>query len=163
MYSHPCNKKSGVRCDQTIVLKNFYVSKEYPEQFRRIKFYDAEQKRVFVFLTNNFRLKAVNIAQLYKHRWLIELFFKWIKQHLKIKSLWGFSPNAVKTQIWIAICVYVLVAIVKKKLGIKQSLYEILQILSISIFDKMPIQQLFQDASLQIFKEQNPNQLKIFE
>lgn len=145
------------------MLKNFYVSKEYPEQFRRIKFYDAEQKRVFVFLTNNFRLKAVNIAQLYKHRWLIELFFKWIKQHLKIKSLWGFSPNAVKTQIWIAICVYVLVAIVKKKLGIKQSLYEILQILSISIFDKMPIQQLFQDASLQIFKEQNPNQLKIFE
>jgi hypothetical protein len=163
VYSHPCNKKAGVRCDQTIVLKNFYASKDYPEKFRRIKFYDAEQKRVLVFLTNNFRLKAANIAQLYKHRWLIELFFKWIKQHLKIKSLWGFSPNAVKTQIWIAVCVYVLVAIVKKKLGLKQSLYEILQILSISIFDKTPIQQLFQDASLQIFKEQNPNQLKIFE
>jgi Transposase DDE domain len=163
VYSRPCDKKAGVRCDQTIVLKNFYAAKDYPEQFRRIKFYDTEQQRTLVFLTNNFHLKATHIAQLYKHRWMIELFFKWIKQHLKIKSFWGHSANAVKTQIWIAVCVYVLVAIVKKKLGLRQSLYEILQILSISIFDKTPIPQLFQDALLQNFKEQNPNQLKIFE
>ena len=110
-----------------------------------------------------FNLKATEIAQLYKHRWKIELFFKWIKQHLKIKSFWGQSENAVKTQVWIAVSVYVLVAIAKKRFMIKQSLYEILQILSISIFERMPINQLFQQTQLQYFKEQNHNQLKMFD
>jgi Transposase DDE domain len=118
---------------------------------------------VLVFLTNNFNLPASDIAQLYKHRWKIELFFKWIKQHLKIKSFWGQSENAFKTQVWIAVSVYVLVAIAKKKFMLKQSLYEILQILSISIFEKMPINQLFQQTQLQYFKEQNDNQLKMFD
>lgn len=130
---------------------------------RRIKFYDAESGKILVFLTNNFHLKATDIAQLYKYRWRIELFFKWIKQHLKIKSFWGHSENAVKTQVWIAVSVYVIVAIAKKKFMIKQSLYEILQILSISIFERMPINQLFRQTQLQYFKEQNNNQLKMFD
>ncbi len=129
---------------------------------RRIKFYDAESGKVLVFLTNNFHLKATEIAQLYKHRWKIELFFKWIKQHLKIKSFWGQSENAVRTQVWIAVSVYVLVAIAKKKFILQQSLYEILQILSISIFSKMPSNQLFQQTQLQYFKEQKSNQLNMF-
>ena len=124
---------------------------------------DEERGKQFVFLTNNFHLKATDIAQLYKHRWKIENFFKWIKQHLKVKSFWGHSANAVKTQIWIAISIYVLVAIMKKRLGLEQSLYEILQILSISIFEKTPVHQLFQPPLLQNFKEQNHNQLNIFE
>lgn len=123
---------------------------------------DVEQNK-YEFLTNNFDLPAHQIAQLYKHRWMIELFFKWIKQHLKIKSYWGHSENAVKCQIWIAISVYVLVAIVKKQLDLKQTLYEILQILSINIFDKMPINQLFDDALQQNFKELYDNQLKMFD
>ena len=114
-------------------------------------------------LTNNFHLSAAQIAQLYKHRWKIELFFKWIKQHLKIKSFWGQSENAVKTQVWIAVSVYVLVAIAKKRFMLKQSLYEILQILSISIFERMPINQLFQQTQLQYFKEQKDNQLTMFD
>lgn len=122
-----------------------------------------ETGKVFVFLTNNFDLPASDIAQLYKHRWKIELFFKWIKQHLKIKSFWGQSENAVKTQVWIAVSVYALVAIAKKKFLLKQSFYEIIQILSISIFEKMPINQLFQQTQLQYFKEQKDNQLKLFD
>jgi hypothetical protein len=117
---------------------------------------------VLIFLTNNFNLPASDIAQLYKHRWKIELFFKWIKQHLKIKSFWGQSENAVKTQVWIAISVYVLVAIAKKRFMLKQSLYEILQILSISIFEKVPVNQLFQHSKLQYFNKKNDNQLEIF-
>lgn len=163
IYSHPVDKTAGVRCDQIIRLKNYVVSKEYPEKLRRIKFYDAERNKHLVFLTNNFKAKATDIAQLYKHRWMIEIFFKWIKQHLKIKSFWGNSPNAVKTQIWIAISVYVLVAIVKKQLAIKQSLYEMLQIFSITAFEKTPVNQLFNNTSLQNFKELNRNQLNIFE
>jgi len=163
IYSHPVEKPTGVKCDQTIHLKNYSARKDYPDKLRRIKFCDEEQGRYLVFLTNNFRLKATEIAQLYKHRWKIENFFKWIKQHLKIKSFWGHSSNAVKTQVWIAVSVYVLVAILKKRLEIKQSLYEILQILSISIFEKTPIQQLFQPPLLQNFKELNPNQLIIFQ
>ncbi len=162
IYSHAADKSSSVMCDQTIRLKNYQVSKLYPEKFRRIKFYDAERKKSLVFLTNNFKLNATEIAQLYKHRWMIELFFKWIKQHLKIKSFWGNSPNAVKTQIWIAVSVYVLVAIAKKQFEIKQSLYEMLQIFSITAFEKTPVHQLFQDPLLQNFKEQNSNQLNIF-
>jgi IS4 transposase len=118
---------------------------------------------MFVFLTNNFDLKATEIAQLYKHRWQIELFFKWIKQHLKIKSFWGYSANAVKTQIWIAVAVYVIVAIVKRKLDLPLSLYEILQILSINIFDKTPINTLFHPPYLHVFKEHGRNQLSLFD
>jgi hypothetical protein len=162
MYSAKVDKTTGVKCDQTIKLTGFYTSKDYPEKLRRIKFYDAERNKTLIFLTNNFELSAMEIALLYKNRWFIEIFFKWIKQHLKIKSFWGRTPNAVKTQIWIAISVYVLVLIVKKKLKIEQSIYEILQILSITIFDKEPINQLFDKPNLQYFKEQNYNQLKLF-
>lgn len=163
LYSHPVDKSKGVLCDQTIKLNNYYAARDYPEKLRRIKFRDEETGKVLIFLTNNFHLKAAEVAQLYKHRWKIELFFKWIKQHLKIKSFWGQSQNTVKTQIWIAVSVYVLVAIAKKKFLLRQSLYEILQILSISIFEKMPINQLFQQTQLQSFKEQNHNQLKMFD
>lgn len=163
IYSHPVDKTTGIKCNQTIRLKNYVVSKDYPQQLRRIKFYDIERNKHLVFLTNNFKMKSTDIAQLYKHRWLIEIFFKWIKQHLKIKSFWGNSPNAVKTQIWIAISVYVLVAIIKKQLAVKQSLYEMLQIFSITAFEKTPVNQLFNNTSLQNFKELNRNQLNIFE
>jgi hypothetical protein len=160
--SQPVDKASGVRCDQTVYIKNFYPRKSYPEKLRRIVFVDADQNR-FEFLTNNFEVQAHHIAQFYKHRWMIELFFKWIKQHLKIKSYWGYSQNAVKCQVWIAISVYVLVAIVKKQLALKQSLYEILQIISINIFDKTTLIQLFKEPLPQNFKELNDNQLKIFD
>jgi hypothetical protein len=163
LYSHIVDKSKGVLCDQTIMLNGYYAAKKYPEKMRRIKFYDAETGKVLIFLTNNFHLKATEVAQLYKHRWKIELFFKWIKQHLKIKSFWGQSENAVKTQVWIAVSVYVLVAIAKKKFMLQQSLYEILQILSISIFERMPINQLFQQTQKQYFKELNGNQLKMFD
>jgi IS4 transposase len=163
MYSAPVDKSAGVKCDQTIKLCGFYTSKDYPIKMRRVKFYDAETGKTLIFLTNNFDLKALEIATLYKHRWFIETFFKWIKQHLKIKSYWGRSLNAVKTQIWIAISVYVIVLIMKKKLKLKQSIYEIPQILSINIFDKEPLYQLFSKPDLQKIKEQNYNQLKIFD
>jgi hypothetical protein len=163
MYSAKVDKTTGIKCDQTIKLCGFYVSQYYPGKMRRIKFYDIETDKTFVFLTNNFELRALEIAMLYKHRWFIETFFKWIKQHLKIKSYWGRSLNAVKTQIWIAISVYVLVLILKKKLKLTQSIYEILQILSINIFDKEPLYHLFSKSNLQHFKEQNYNQLKLFD
>lgn len=163
LYSHPKDKTKGILFDQTILLNNYYASKDYPEKIRIIKFRDEQTGKELIFLTNNFHLRATEIAQLYKHRWKIELFFKWIKQHLKIKSFWGQSENAVKTQVWIAVSVYVLVAIAKKKFMLNQSLYEILQILSISIFEKMPINQLFQQTQLQYFKEQNSNQLNLFD
>jgi len=163
MYSASSEKEKGIMCDQTIKLMGFYVSKDYPEKLRRIKFFDKETGKNLIFITNNFELSALQIALLYKHRWFIELFFKWIKQHLKIKSFWGVSPNAVKAQIWIAISVYVIVLILKKKLGLRQSIYEILQILSINIFDKEPINQLFNKSDLQNFKELNHNQLKLFD
>ena len=163
LYSHPKDKTKGILFDQTILLNNYYASKDYPEKIRIIKFRDEQTGKELIFLTNNFHLKATEIAQLYKHRWKIELFFKWIKQHLKIKSFWGQSENAVKTQVWIAVSIYVLVAIAKKKFMLNQSLYEILQILSISIFEKIPINQLFQQTQLQYFKEQNSNQLNLFD
>jgi hypothetical protein len=147
LYSHPKDITAGVIYDQTIMLNNHYASKDYPAKMRRI----------------NFHLQAKEIAQLYKHRWKIELFFKWIKQHLKIKTFWGMTENAVKTQVWIAVSVYVLVAIAKKRFMLGQSLYEILQILSISIFKRIPVNQLFQQTQLQYFKEQNDNQLKMFD
>jgi len=141
LYSHPVDKKTGLRSDQTIILKGFYSRKDYPEKLRRIRFYDAENKRYMTFLTNNFSLPPLTIAELFKCRWHIELFFKWIKQHLRIKSFYGTSENAVKTQIWIAISVYVLVAIAKKNLKSDLNLYTILQILSVSLFEKIPILQ----------------------
>ena len=163
LYSHPKDKTKGVLYDQTIMLNNYYAAKDYPEKLRIIKFRDDQTGKVLVFLTNNFHLKATEVAQLYKNRWEIELFFKWIKQHLKIKTFWGQSENAVKTQVWIAVSVYVLVAIAKKKYMLKQSLYEILQILSISIFERIHINQLFQQTQLQNIKEQNSNQLILFD
>jgi hypothetical protein len=163
LYSNKKEPNNGVIYDQAIKLNNHYASIDYPLKIRRIKFKDPDTGKILVFLTNNFDLKATDIAQLYKNRWKIELFFKWIKQHLKIKSFWGQSENAVKSQIWIAISVYVLVAIAKKRFMIKQTLYEILQVLSISIFEKVPVNQLFTDCQLQYFKEQNDNPLKMFD
>jgi hypothetical protein len=162
IYSHTADKSNGVLCDQSIRFNNFYPAKFYPRKMRRVKFRDMDTGKTFVFLTNNFHLKAVDIASLYKSRWEIEMFFKWIKQHLKVKSFWGHSQNAVKTQVWIAVTVYVLVAIAKKKFNLQQSLYEILQVLSISVFLKTPVNQLFQQTQLQYVKEQNYNQLKLF-
>ncbi len=133
------DKTTGLRSDQTIVLRGPKSSRLYPEALRRIAFYDVQNKRRFVFLTNNFSLAALTIARLYQSRWQIELFFKWIKQHLRIKAFYGTTDNAVKTQVWVAISVYVLVAILKKELGLERSLYEILQILSVTLFEKTPI------------------------
>jgi hypothetical protein len=141
LYSHAVDKMLGTMCDQTIQLTGFYSAQHYPDKLRRIKHYDADTDRTFVFLTNNFLLPSFTIAQLYKSRWHIELFFKWIKQHLRIKAFYGTSDNAVKTQLWIAVSVYVLVAIVKKRLKIDRSLYTILQILSISLFEKVSLAQ----------------------
>lgn len=161
--SYPSDKNNGVLYDQSVLLNNYYAAIDYPKKIRRIKFYDKQSGKTFIFLTNNFHLRATEVAQLYKHRWKIELFFKWIKQHLKIKSFWGQSESAVKTQVWIAVSVYVLVAIAKKKFIIEQSLYEILQILSISIFERMPINQLFQQTQKQYFKDLKHNQLTMFD
>ena len=144
-YSHAVDKSTGLRSDQTIVLTGVDTAKYYPESLRRIHYFDDETQKHFVFLTNNFILDAILIAQLYKARWRVELFFKWIKQHLRIKKFYGTSENAVKTQIWIAVSVYVLVAIIKKELGLEQSLYTILQFLSVSIFEKTPILQALSD------------------
>ena len=143
LYSNPVDKSSGLRCDQIVVPAGFYTAKKYPGKLRRVKFFDQDQKRHLVFLTNNFKLPALLVAELYRYRWKVELFFKWIKQHLRIKAFYGTSENAVKTQIWIAICVYVLVAIIKKRLGIELSLYTILQILSLTSFEKLTLLQLF--------------------
>ena len=140
----------------------YYTSQHYPEYLRRIKYYDKETDNRFTFLTNNFRLPAFTITKLYKCRWQVELFFKWIKQHLRIKAFYGTSENAVKTQIWIAVSIYVLVAIIKKRLKINLSLYTILQILSVTLFEKMPIQQLFADGENIISKSHMDNQLKLF-
>lgn len=156
--------KSGQElCDQVIKLTNYYASYDYPQHLRRIKFLGAETQKTFVFLSNNFALKPTEIATLYRHRCKIEPFFKWIKQHLKIKSFWGTSANAVKTQVWIAICTYVLVAIAKKKFKLRQSLHEILQVLRISIFDKAPLPNLYEKPTQQNVNELfSSNQLNIF-
>ncbi len=142
LYSHPVDFATGVRCDQTVRPTGTTTRRDYPAKLRRIKFYDAANDRTLVFLTNHFELPAATIAALYAKRWQIELFFRWIKQNLRIKTFYGTSDNAVKTQIWIAVCVYVLVAIVKKELRLEPSLYEILQILSVTPFEQIPLQQL---------------------
>ena len=162
-YSRPVDKSTGLRCDQTIKLKGQRSSQEYSVPLRRIAYIDAETKKRYVFLTNNFTLPALTITQLYKCRWQVELFFKWIKQHLRIKAFYGTSENAVKTQIWIAVSVYVLVAIVKKELKIEHSLNEILQILSISLFEKVPFSQLFTNQFSEIVNQDDPNQLLLFD
>lgn len=151
IYSRSVEKSTGVQCDQIIAFVIWKARKDYPKKLRRIKFFDAETQRRYVFLTNDLTSDATIIAQLYKYRWRVELFFKWIKQHLSIKAFWGRSANAVKTQICIAICAYLLVAIMKKRLGIKRNSYEILQILSVSLFDKTPLFALISEFQLQNF------------
>ena len=141
LYSKPVDKSTGIRCDQVVVLTGFYTSKDYPDKLRRVKFVDPDSGKRLIFLTNQFSFPAETVAALYKYRWQVELFFKWIKQHLRIKAFYGTSENAVKTQIWIAISVYVLVAIIKKRLKVDLSLYKILQIFSITLFEKMHILQ----------------------
>jgi hypothetical protein len=163
LYSHPIDKSTGLKCDQTIILTGIKSAKEYPEKLRRIRYFDTVHNLNLTFLTNNFTLPALTIAQLYKYRWKIELFFKWIKQHLRIKSFYGTTINAVKTQIWIAVSVYVLVAIIKKRLNLEHSLYTILQILSITVFEKVLITQLFTDFSITNQLVDSPNQLLLFE
>lgn len=161
-YSRPVDKSTGLRCDQTVVLTGIRSKQFYPAVLRRIVYYDAETNQRFVFLTNNFTLPALTIVQLYKARWQIELFFKWLKQHLRIKAFYGTSENAVKTQIWIAVSIYVLVAIVKKRLGLEQSLYTILQILSVGLFEKTPILQAFSTEDVTNEMHQACNQLELF-
>ena len=163
LYSQPVDKSTGVQCDQIVVLKGYYAKKDYPEKLRRIRYFDSKNNKMFVFLTNNFVLPAITIADLYRCRWQVELFFKWIKQHLRIKAFYGTTENAVKTQVWIAISVYVLVAILKKTLNLDQSLYTILQVLSVTLFEKMPI---FQALSNAIYTNQEghlSNQLNLFD
>ncbi len=161
--SQPVDRTTGVRSDQIVRLCGFYSRQGYPERLRRIRFFDAERRKWLVFLTNNFALPALTIAQLYKCRWQVELFFKWIKQHLRIKAFYGTSENAVKTQIWIAVAVYVLVAIVKKRLHLEASLYTILQILSVSLFEKIPLTQAFTLSRIAELENDPGNQLKLFE
>ena len=163
LYSRPIDKSTVVKCDQVVVLTGFYSKKAYPEKLRRIKVFDPEKNRRLVFLTNQFGLPAETIADLYSSRWQVELFFKWIKQNLRIKAFYGTSENAVKTQIWIAISVYVLVAIIKKRLKIDVSLYTILQIFSVSIFEKIPILQALTDDAYKNQTIEGCKQLKLFE
>jgi hypothetical protein len=162
LYSQPVDKSTGVQCDQIVVLRGFYARKDYPEKLRRIRYFDTDKNKRLLFLTNNFILPALTIAELYRCRWHVELFFKWIKQHLRIKAFYGTSENAVKTQIWIAISVYVLVAIVKKRLNLDLSLYTILQILSVTLFEKIPIQQALSQYDYRKLDEANRNQLTLF-
>jgi transposase len=162
LYSQPVDKTTGVQADQIITLQGFYAQKDYPEKLRRIRYLDGQNNKRFIFLTNNFILPAITIAELYRCRWQIELFFKWIKQHLRIKAFYGTSENAVKTQIWIAISVYVWVAIAKKRLRIDHSLYTILQILSVSLFEKIDLYQLLTNPKYTLPTEQPSNQLNLF-
>ncbi len=165
-YSHSVTaeeKSHGVRCDQTIMLTGVYSKNDYPQQMRRIKYYDPKSNKTFNFLTNNFSVPARTIADLYRYRWQVELFFKWIKQHLRIKSFFGTTENAVKTQIWIAISVYVLVAIIKKRLDLKIELYTILQILSLTLFEKMPLDQLLMISEYKNEMDGMTNQLNLFD
>ncbi len=162
LVSQPVDKRTGLRCDQTIRLKSFYPAKFYPDPLRRIRYHDAETEKSLVFLTNHFLLPTLTIAQLYKCRWQVELFFKWVKQHLRIKKFYGLSPNAVKTQIWIAISVYVLLATLRKQMRLDLSLYTISQILSLTLFEKMPLLQAFSQVSDASELGQSCNQLNLF-
>ena len=162
VYSMPTDRTTGIICDQRIALDGFYTQQDYPAQLRRVRFNDPDTGKTLIFLTNQMTLPTMTICALYKNRWQVELFFKWIKQHLRIKRFFGTSENAVKTQIWIAVSVYVLVAIIKKKLQLDASLYTLLQILSVTLFEKMPLQQAF-PAIEYILPEGTPrNQLNLF-
>jgi len=161
-YSHPVDRTTGVRSDHTVILTAIGSAKAYPDALRRVSYLDVETRKRFRFLTNNFTLPAVTIAQIYKSRWQVELFFKWLKQHLRIKAFYGTSENAVKTQIWIAVSVYVLVAIVRKRLMLPISLYQILQILSVTLFEKTPILQALQPSDSQEDSFDYSNQLSLF-
>jgi len=162
-YSRPVDRSTGLICDQTVVLTGYYTRKGFNCPLRRVKFNDPETGKTLVFLSNNFVLPAMTIAKLYKYRWKLELFFKWIKQHLRIKAFFGETENAVKTQIWSAVCVYVLVAIVKKRLAIKASLYEMLQILSLTLFEKIQLLSLFTDIACENPNPVTLNQLNLFD
>jgi len=162
-YSQPVDRRTGLICDQTVVLTSYYSHKGFDAPLRRIRFKDPESGKTLVFLTNNFVLPALTITRLYRLRWQIELFFKWIKQHLRIKAFFGTSENAVKTQIWIAVSVYVLVAIVKKRLALSASLYEILQILSLTMFERIPLDQLLLLSEAACMSSDSINQLNLFE
>ena len=162
-YSRPVDKSTGVRSDQTVILTAIDSAEAYPDTLRRVSYYDADTDKRLKFLTNNFALPALTIAQIYKCRWQVELFFKWIKQHLRIKAFYGTSENAVKTQIWIAVSVYVLVAIVRKRLGLEASLYQILQILSVTLFEKTPILQALQAPDSQSDLPDPAKQLILFD
>jgi hypothetical protein len=162
-YSHPVDKSTSVRSDHTVILTAIHSAEAYPDALRRVTYFDAETNKRLKFLTNNFLLPALTIAQIYKCRWQVELFFKWIKQHLPIKAFYGTSENAVKTQIWIAVSIYVLVAIVRKRLGLEASLYQILQILSITLFEKVPILQALEASDCQDELVADRNQLILFD
>jgi hypothetical protein len=162
-YSRPVDKPTGLRSDHTVILTAIDSAKAYPDPLRRVTYFDAEKEKRLKFLTNNFALPALTIAQIYKCRWQVELFFKWIKQHLRIKAFYGTSENAVKTQIWIAVSVYVLVAILRKRLGLEASLYQILQILSLTLFEKIPILQALEASDSQENLVNDPNQLILFD
>ena len=162
-YSHPVDKSAGVRSDQTVILTSFESASVYPDALRRVSYFDAETNKRLKFLTNNFVLPALTIAQIYKCRWQVELFFKWIKQHLRIKAFYGTSENAVKTQIWIAVSVYVLVAIIRKRLALEASLYQTLQILSVTLFEKTPILCALQALDADAHFAENVNQLILFD
>jgi IS4 transposase len=163
-YSYPVDRSTGLICDQTVVLTGFYSRQGFDTPFRRIKFKDPQTGKRLVFLTNNFALPALTIAELYRCRWQVELFFKWVKQHLRIKVFFGTSESAaVKTQIWIAVSVYVLVAIVKKRLNLSASLYEMLQILSLTIFERIPLDQLLNDIIADDIQRLAANQLNLFD
>jgi hypothetical protein len=162
-YSHPVDKSTGVRSDQTVILTSFESASVYPDALRRVSYFDVETNKRLKFLTNNFALPALTIAQIYKCRWQVELFFKWIKQHLRIKAFYGTSENAVKTQIWIAVSVYVLVAILRKRLGLEATLYQTLQILSVTLFEKTPILCALQASDVEANFAENVNQLILFD
>jgi IS4 transposase len=162
-YSHPVDKNTGVRSDQTVILTSFESASAYPDALRRVSYFDAETNKRLKFLTNNFVLPALTIAQIYKCRWQVELFFRRIKQHLRIKAFYGTSENAVKTQIWIAVSVYVLVAIARKRLGLEASLYQTLQILSVTLFEKTPILCALQPLEASADFAKNVNQLILFD
>jgi hypothetical protein len=163
LYSNPIDENTGIRCDQIVVQGRHHHVKKYPARMRRIKYYDAMTKRYYVFVTNNFELPATVIAELYKQRWQVELFFKWLKQHLSVESFWGRSANAVKTQICVAIATYLLVVILKKQLRIERNTYEILQILSVSLFDKIPIIKLISEHNPHFLVEPAGKQAKLWE
>ena len=162
-YSHPVDKTTGLRSDQTIVFTGVNSCHDYPAPARRVHFFDTEHHTDLFFLTNHFTLPALTIAQLYKSRWKVELFFKWIKQHLRIKAFYGTSPNAVKVQIWVAVCVYLLLAILKKRLGLQADLHRILQVASVTIFEKTPVLQAFQGLEFQPSSHTLANQLNLFD